>query len=89
MLSTINGFDLLLIVIITLLGFKVYNLNRECESYVGQIIQMSWDLQKEIQANVMWEDFHKSSAQALKNDCAYCAGREDFRTGDECICPPF
>ena len=47
MLSTINGFDLLLIITITLLGFRVYNLNRECESYVGQILQMSWDKQSE------------------------------------------
>lgn len=51
MLSTINGIDLLLTIIITLLGFKVYNLNRECESYVGQILQVSWELQQEIQAN--------------------------------------
>jgi hypothetical protein len=55
MLSTINGFDLLLIIIITLAGFKIYNLNRECEDYVGQILRLSWDLQAEIQANVQWE----------------------------------
>jgi hypothetical protein len=51
MLNTINGFDLLLIIIITILGFKVYNLTRECESYVGQIMQVSWKLQEETQAN--------------------------------------
>ena len=51
MLSTINGFDLLLILIITALAYRVYNLNRECEDYVGQMIRLSWDLQAEIQAN--------------------------------------
>jgi hypothetical protein len=50
-LQTINGFDLLLIIIITLAGFKIYNLNRECESYVRQIMQISWELQQEIQAS--------------------------------------
>lgn len=51
MLNTINGFDLLLVIIIVIAGFKIYNLNRECESYVGQIMQVSWELQQEIQAN--------------------------------------
>jgi hypothetical protein len=52
MLSTINGFDLLLIIIITILGFKVYNLTRECESYVQQILKLSWELQEEIAVNL-------------------------------------
>jgi hypothetical protein len=51
MLSTINGFDLLLILIITALAYRVYNLNRECEDYVGQMLRLSWDLQAELQAN--------------------------------------
>lgn len=51
MLNTINGFDLLLVIIIVIAGFKIYNLNRECESYVGQIMQVSWELQQEIQAS--------------------------------------
>jgi hypothetical protein len=51
MLSTINGFDLLLVIIITLLGFRVYNLNRECESYVEQILRLSWDLSAEYDRN--------------------------------------
>jgi hypothetical protein len=51
MLNTINGLDLVLIIIITILGFKVYNLTRECKSYVEQIIQISWELQEETQAN--------------------------------------
>jgi hypothetical protein len=51
MLNTINGFDLLLVIIIVIAGFKIYNLTRECESYVAQILQVSWELQEEIQAN--------------------------------------
>ena len=43
MLNTINGFDLLLVIIIVIAGFKIYNLNRECESYVSQIIEVSQD----------------------------------------------
>jgi hypothetical protein len=44
MLNTINGFDLLLIITIVILAFKVYNLNRECESYVGQIMELAQEL---------------------------------------------
>jgi hypothetical protein len=51
MLNTINGFDLILVIIIVIAGFKIYNLNRECESYVEQILRLSWDLQTEIQAS--------------------------------------
>jgi hypothetical protein len=92
MLETINGFDLLLVIIIVMAGFKIYNLNRECESYVQQILRLSWDLQAEIQENVMWENKWQDCEPpqpAFKNDCVYCAGIEDFITGDECICPPF
>lgn len=46
MLQTINGFDLLLVIVIVLLIFKVMRLNDECNSYVRQIVEMSWDLQK-------------------------------------------
>lgn len=45
MLNTINGLDLVLIIIITILGFKVYNLNQECESYVQQILK---DIPKDV-----------------------------------------
>jgi hypothetical protein len=55
MLSTINGFDLLLIITIVVMGFKIYNLNRECESYVEQVLRLSWDLQAEIKDNIMWK----------------------------------
>jgi hypothetical protein len=41
MLNTINGFDLILIIIIVIAGFKIYNLTKECESYVAQIETMT------------------------------------------------
>jgi DNA gyrase inhibitor GyrI len=44
-LSTVNGFDLLLIMIIVSLGIRIAMLNRECEHYVGQIMNVSWELQ--------------------------------------------
>jgi cell division protein FtsL len=46
MLQTINGFDLLLVLVIIGLAYRAFSLNRECESYVRQIVEMSWDLQK-------------------------------------------
>jgi hypothetical protein len=52
MLETINGFDLLLVLVIVALVYKVFSLNRECESYVGQILKMSWELQEEIAVNL-------------------------------------
>jgi len=72
MLETINGFDLLLIIIITLAGFKIYNLNRECESYVGQIMQVSWELQQEIQANKYAHSENKSHSLRINCDCESC-----------------
>ena len=44
-LSTINGFDLLLVLIIISIGVRVTMLNRECDKYVGQIIKASWEIQ--------------------------------------------
>jgi hypothetical protein len=101
MLSTINGFDLLLIITIVVMGFKIYNLNRECESYVGQIIQISWDLQKEIQANVMWEaawddsklyePAFKPASEDYKCKCNFCSDLDPWLS--ECNAfnqePPF
>jgi hypothetical protein len=58
MLETINGFDLLLVLVIVALVYKVFSLNRECESYVGQIMQVSWELQHELQAHRNTFDTH-------------------------------
>lgn len=44
MLQTINGFDLLLVIIIVIAGFKIYNLNKECESYVHEMIDVCREL---------------------------------------------
>ena len=43
MLETINGFDLLLVLIIVGLVFKAIRLNDECNSYVQQIVEVSHD----------------------------------------------
>lgn len=58
MLQTINGFDLMLIILIAGLLVNVWRLNRECESYVEQIIEVSQDnykLTKEIKRLDPWE----------------------------------
>ena len=46
-MQTINGFDLLLLLVIVGLVWRVVYLNRECEDYVRQILQVSWELQDE------------------------------------------
>ena len=45
MLNTINGFDLLLVLVIVGLLYRTFRLNRECEDYVRQIVEMSWEMQ--------------------------------------------
>jgi hypothetical protein len=55
MLNTINGFDLLLVIMIVALVFKAMRLNDECNSYVRQIVEVSQQnvlLTREI---VQWE----------------------------------
>jgi hypothetical protein len=89
MLSTINGLDLLLVIIITILGFKVYNLTRECESYVGQIMELAQEL----------NEIHYYKYESLKdrwgkpdprdNLCVYCTEIERRVTGDECLCDAY
>lgn len=79
MLSTINGFDLLLVIIITLAGFKIYNLNRKCEDYVRQILQVSWDLQK------VTEKLYPSNPDF----CDFCTDSKPREIYPECTCPPF
>jgi hypothetical protein len=46
-MQTINGFDLLLLLVIVGLVWRVVRLNHECESYVRQILKVSWELQDE------------------------------------------
>jgi hypothetical protein len=93
MLSTINGFDLLLVIVIVLLVFKVMRLNDECNDYVRQIMEVSHDnyrLSEQVR-NLRYdlETWEPGFTPAFTSNCAYCAGIEDFITGDECICPPF
>jgi hypothetical protein len=51
MLNTINGFDLLLLLVIVGLVWRVLRLNDECNDYVRQILQVSWELQDERSKN--------------------------------------
>lgn len=73
MLSTINGFDLLLTIIITLLVFKVMRLNDECNDYVQQIIEVSQDNYR------LSQQVHDLRYPA-PSECMYCLGIE------ECYC---
>lgn len=50
-LSTINGFDLLLVLIIISLVIRVRMLNHECESYVSQIMKVTWDMKEKENLN--------------------------------------
>jgi hypothetical protein len=51
MLNTINGFDLLLLLVIVGLVWRVLRLNDECNDYVEQILKVSWELQAERKNN--------------------------------------
>lgn len=97
MLQTINGFDLLLVLVIVGLLYKVSSLTRECESYVGQIIKMSWELQ-EVNEKLFpsYPDFCDFCTDSKPREinpectcCVYCLGIEEKVTGDECFCAPF
>ena len=81
MLQTINGFDLLLVIVIIGLVFKVMRLNEECNSYVGQIVRMSWELTE------LKERLYPSEPDLDK--CVYCLDIEEKVTGNECFCAPF
>ena len=70
MLETINGFDLLLILIIFGLIYQVMKLDKECESYVRQILQISWELQEEIAVNLP-----KDTYGCI---CNYCVGSDPW-----------
>ena len=77
MLETINGFDLLLVIVIVALVFKAIKLNDECNSYVQQIIEVSQDnykLSKQVR-DVKYADL-----------CVYCIDIEERVTGNECVC---
>ena len=75
MLSTINGFDLLLIITIVVMGFKIYNLNRECKSYVAQILKIGWQT--------------KASPKLEYGYCDFCTEAKPVELYPECTCVPF
>lgn len=97
MLETINGFDLLLVIVIVGLVFKVFNLNDECNSYVRQIIEVSQDnhfLKLDIQTLSAEIDSLNSAQPNLvspdvASECMYCLGIEEMVTGNECYCEVF
>jgi hypothetical protein len=66
-LQTINGFDLLLVLVIIGLAYRVFSLNRECEDYVRQILQVSWELQQEIQVNETFKHDHENQYCACES----------------------
>lgn len=99
MLETINGFDLLLVIVIIGLVFKVLNLNDECNSYVQQIIKISWELNaaKKEQChrdcpdcagftNPWWTNPNDLVSPDVPSECMYCLGIEEMVTGNECYC---
>ena len=88
MLETINGFDLLLVIVIVALVFKAINLNDECNSYVRQIMEVSQDnylLSIDIQT-LSTEIDRLNGNTVEESKCYFCNGIEDKVTGNECIC---
>jgi hypothetical protein len=64
-LTTINGFDLLLLLVIISLVIRVRMLNNECDKYVGQIIKVSWELQE-------IKDIYRLEPHTYDADCVGC-----------------
>lgn len=59
MLQTINGFDLLLVIVIIGLVFKAIRLNDECNSYVRQIVEVSQQNVQLTREIVQWEELYE------------------------------
>ena len=59
MLETINGFDLLLVIVIIGLVFKAMRLNDECNSYVRQIVEVSQQNVQLTREIVQWEELYE------------------------------
>lgn len=72
MLSTINGFDLVLIITIVILAFKVYNLNKECNSYVNELIDTCREL------NQLHLSISTPKADTYGCICNYCVGSDPW-----------
>jgi len=87
MLNTINGFDLLLIIIITILGFKVYNLKQETKSMTTGLSNIMTELVTPVQELVRamnWELQVKIAADLPKDlygcVCNYCTDSDPWLT---------
>lgn len=61
MLETINGFDLLLVIVIGGLMFKALRLNDECDSYVRQIVEVSQQNAQLVREIVQWEELYEET----------------------------
>ncbi len=81
MLQTINGFDLLLVLVIIALAYRAFRLNRECEDYVRQILEVSWDLQK------VTEKLYPSNPDY--GYCDYCTEAKPIEIYPRCTCDDF
>ncbi len=98
MLQTINGFDLLLVLVIIGLVFKAMRLNDECNSYVRQIVEVSQQnvlLTREI---VQWEakyEYDLDLAEPaftpafLPDPCDFCTDSKPREIYPACTCTPF
>jgi hypothetical protein len=98
MLNTINGFDLLLIIIITILGFKVYNLKQETKSMTTGLTNIMTELVTPVQELVRamnWELQVKIAADLPKDlygcVCNYCTDSDPWSSEcqDSIGTPPF
>jgi hypothetical protein len=102
MLSTINGFDLLLVLVIIGLVFKAMRLNDECNSYVRQIVEVSqqnvlltrelveWEAKYEYDLDLAEPGF-KPASDDYKCTCDFCSDLDPWLS--ECKAfdqaPPF
>lgn len=85
MLQTINGFDFLLVLIIAGMYLKIYKLDRECESYVEQIIDIARDNYELSQLKYPHMPEPPSDHYIYGDTCNYCLEISGFA----CTCVPF
>jgi hypothetical protein len=78
MLNTINGFDLLLIITIVILAFKVHNLNKECNSYVHELVDTCREL------NQLHLSISTPKPDPYDKLCNYCTEVDPWLSKCEC-----
>lgn len=85
MLNTINGFDFLLVLVIAGMYLKIYKLDRECESYVEQIIDIARDNYELSQLKYPHMPEPPLDKGIYGDVCNYCLEISGFA----CTCVPF